>query len=246
MPAEEKTIAELLNTDEAKAAMAAVLKTEQGKWEKDQEGLVNSKNKLLDELKTAKESLKLWDGLDNEQIKNLMERMSNDEETKLLAEGKVDEVISRRTDAMQRDHEHQVLTLNEKIEELTGVIGKKDERLTVMTVDGQIREAYSGLNFEPTALDDVIRLGRTVFKMDDNGKAVPRDGDGQVMFGKDGKSQMTSSEWLENLADSKKYLRPASGGGGAQNNGKGGKGFDMSTATSTQKIAEGLRKQGME
>lgn len=231
-------IQDVLNSPEAKAMFQEMVDQEVS-------GLKNKNSELLEKLKTTTEALKGWDGFDQEQVKNLMDRIQNDEETRLLAEGKVDEVVSRRTELLKKDYEHQIQSLTSMIEEKDNVLHTKDEKLKELVIDGQIREAYTRGQYEPQALDDVIRLGRTVYAMDENGKAVPRDSEGNLKFGKDGKSQMTPDEWLEELAETKKYLRPASSGGGSHHSGKGSSGFDASTASPTQKIAEGLRKRGM-
>lgn len=229
---------DLLNSPEAKAMFDKML-------EEKVSGLKNKNSELIGKLKEKDESLKAWDGFDRDQVKTLMERIQNDEETRLLAEGKVDEVISRRTELLRKDFDHQLTSRDSHLKELEAKLQQKDEKLKELVIDGQIREAYLNLGFEPSALDDVIRLGRTIYGMDENGKAVPRDNNGNLKFGKDGRSQMTPTEWLEELAEKKKYLRPASSGGSSSNAGMGSRGFDASTASPMQKIAEGLRKRGL-
>lgn len=224
---------------------SAEIQTEvQKKLEAETKGLKDSKSQILNELKQAKEAAKLWEGYDHEQIETIMNRIQNDEETRLMSEGKLDEVLARRTESMKRDYEQRIQVTEAKLNEYDSTLKQKDEKLASLVIDGQIREAYVGLGFEPSAMQHILRQGRDVFKMDENGRAVPRDSEGNILFGKDGKSQMSATEWLEKLADEQKFLRPASSGAGASHSGRGA-GFDASTATPRQKIAEGLRKRGI-
>jgi hypothetical protein len=79
--------------------------------------------------------------------------------------------------------------------------------------------------------------------MDEHGDVVPRDAKGNIIFSKDGKSPITTKEWLELQAERKPYLRRPSKGGGAQGNKTGARAF--SDLSSTGKIAEGLKQLGM-
>src|SRR5690606_22971437 len=62
-------------------------------------GLKAKNQELLGTIKTTKSELDQlkgqFDGLDMEAVKGLVQRASQDEETRLLAEGKIDEVFNR-------------------------------------------------------------------------------------------------------------------------------------------------------
>lgn len=244
-----ENVEEAFNSDEGKAAFQAMIDKEKEGWqetsEADTAGLKAAKDKILDELKVAKESAKVWDGYDPEQVKTLMDKMSTDVELKLIAEGKHDEAFDLRVTSMKKDHKGQLKVRDGKIAESETEIAKLNEELTALIIDGTIREAYVGLGFEPSAMRDQIRSGRDVFKRDETGNAIPRDIHGNILYSKDGTTPMTAGEWLEAESETKKYLRPASSGSGAQQGGRHSTGFDSSSATSTQRIAHGLEKLGM-
>jgi len=71
-------------------------------------GLVNNRDQIKGEkmaLKQELENLKAqWGDLNPDQVKAFMSRLENDEETRLIAEGKIDEVLDRRTKALQGDY----------------------------------------------------------------------------------------------------------------------------------------------
>lgn len=244
MPLEFDNIEEALNSDAAKEAIQGILDNAKEGWDEDTAGLKTAKDKVLDELKKAKENLQKWDGMDNEAVKSLMDQVANNEEMKLLSEGKHDEVLERRTKMLKKDYEDRITALDTVILGHEKVITQKNNKLTELVIDGNMREAYVSLGFEPTAMRDQIRSGREVFKMDDEGNAVPRDTSGNIIFGTDGKTPMSPTEWLKSEAETKKYLQPASNGSGASHQrGQKGSGFDSANASSIDKIRYGLEKR---
>jgi hypothetical protein len=207
-------------------------------------GLKNKNAEVIGKLKEAQEKMKQFEGVDFEKLKNLQIQMDNNEEMRLLAEGKTEEVVTRRVELLKRDYESQITARDGKLSEYEQVLKQKEENLRKLLVDGTIREAYIQLDFEPAALEDVTRSARDVFIMDENGNVVPRDANGNMIFSKDGTTPINAAQWLELQAERKTYLRRASKGGGAGTN-RGSYGVDKSKMTSTQKIAQGLRDQGL-
>lgn len=225
-----------LNSPEIQKAIQARLDAEVA-------GLKNKNKELLDKMAASNEKLKQFDGLDVEKMKNLQKQLEENEEMRLLADGKVELVVEKRVEAMKRDFDANLAARDGKLLEYEQILKKKEDKLAELVIDGQLREAYVALDFEPSALDFVLMQGRNVFIMDENGKAVPRDEHGSLVFGKDGKTPISAREYLEGLAEKKPFLRKPSKGGGATPN-RGGP-SDTSKMTSTQRIAEGLRQRGM-
>jgi len=231
-------LAKLMSTPEMQAAI-------QAKIDAEVTGLKTKNSELIEKQKTLKSDLSQYDDVDLEKIQKLQKEIDNNEEMKLLSEGKTEEVVARRVQAMKKDFEANLSARDAKIDEYLSALKQKDEKLTSLVVDGQIREAYVRLDFEPTAMDDVITSARNTFTMDhETGMATPRDNMGNIIFSKDGKTPIEASEWLENLSETKKYLRRASSGAGASGSGNtGGKrgSEDTSKMNSTQLIAHGLK-----
>lgn len=227
-----------LNSPEIQAAIQAKIDAEVA-------GLKKKNSEVIGKLKETQEKMKQFDGLDVETLKSLHAQLQQNEELKLLAEGKTEEVVTRRVELLKKDYDNQIGMLKAAVDERDSALKQKEENLRKLAVDGTVREAYMTLGFEPTALDDVIRIARDVFIMDEHGDVVPRDGKGNVIFSKDGKSPITTSEWLNLLSEKKPYLKGVSKGAGAQGNRSSGS-RNFAELSSTGKIAEGLKKMGFQ
>jgi len=215
----------------------------QRKIEEEVAGLKNKNSELLDKFKKAAETVKQFEGLDVEKMKNLQKQLEENEEMRLLSEGKTEEVVTRRVEAMKRDFDANLAARDGKISEYEQILKKKEDKLAELVIDGQLREAYVALDFEPSALDFVLMQGRNVFIMDEHGKAVPRDEHGSLIFGKDGKTPISAREYLEGLAEKKPFLRKPSKGSGASQNRSSSS--DTSNMSSVGKIASGLKSMGV-
>jgi hypothetical protein len=215
----------------------------QAEVEKTVAGLKKKNQELIEKEKKHREQLSQFEGVDVEKFKTLQKQIETNEEMRLLSEGKTEEVVARRVEAMKRDYDAQIAAREAKMSEYEVTLKKKEEKLAELVIDGQLREAYVALDFEPSALDFVLMQGRQVFIMDESGKAVPRDDHGNLIFGKDGKTPISAREYLEGLADKKSFLRKPSKGAGASPNNRSSSGLDPSKMSSTQKIAEGLKQR---
>lgn len=216
----------------------------QAEVEKTVAGLKKKNSELIDKEKKLKEQLNQYEGVDPEKAKTVMKQLQENEELRLISEGKVDEVVARRVELRDKDWQNKYDSLANKITEYEEILRKKEEKLTELVIDGQIREAFVQLDYEPSALDLITMQGRKVFIMDENGKAVPRDEHGNLLFGKDAKTPLSAKEWLESQAEKKTWLRKPSKGAGAAPS-RGTSGLDPSKMSSSQKIAEGLKQRGL-
>ncbi len=213
--------------------------------ERETAGLKNKNSELLGKLKETQALSKQWEGFDVEKVQTLMKRMEQDEELKLLADGKVDEVVNRRIELRERDWTGRYGALETKLNEYENTIKQKEERLRQLTIDSRVTQAFQTLGYEPTAMEEMVTKARSVFIMDDEGNVIPRDNHGNIIYGKDAKTPISVTQWLESLADSKPWLRgPNKGTGATQNRGMN-KSVDTSKMSSAQRIAEGLRARGI-
>lgn len=149
-----------------------------------------------------------FEGLDPEEARKALEERQKLRDKKLLEAGKVDELLAERTAAMKAEYEKQIGKLTK---ELTGATGQLERLL----IDNAIQTESAKAGVRTTALEDVLLRGRARFKLQD-GKAVPVDQDGKVIFGKDGTNPQSISEWLADLAPAAPHLFEASTGGGAK------------------------------
>lgn len=189
-------------------------------------GLATNKQKILDEKKELSDKLaaltKQWEGMDPEVIKNLVDRMNNDEETKLIAEGKIDEVVERRIDAYKKDAEARITAATSKLEEYETSTNALTNKLHGMMLNDGVRQAAAGAHIRDTATQDAIARAKNVFSVDGD-KLVAKDADGNPLIGKDGKSPLTMGEWLDSQREgAPHWFNDPEGAPGSGSKDKGG------------------------
>lgn len=193
-----------------------------GKFHLDVEGVVPKDR--LDEFRNNNIELKRqldeltgkYKDIDPEQVRVLLKKEADNKEKKMIDEGKIPELVEERTKAMKADYET-------KIKDLTDKIGSSNSQLERLLVDNTIQAEAVKAGVRETAMEDVLLRGRSRYKVQD-GKAVPVAPDGKIIYGKDGTSPESMTEWLGGLSSAAPHLFNASTGGGAQGNtnGKGG------------------------
>ena len=181
-------------------------------------GLAANRDEILGEKKTLQQSLdemkKTWGSYDPEAVKNIMSRLENDEEAKLLAEGKTDEVIARRTERLQADHAKQLKNLTDQLNEKDTQLNGTTSRVKELMVSGTLRQAAVEQGLVPSAIEDALSRAMNVFKVGDNDELFAEE-NGSTAYGKDGKTPLTPGEWLESMKDKAPHWFPAPSGGGA-------------------------------
>lgn len=135
MPFDFDPAAHGLTLDETQtAALKAALGGEVQKFLDGEVSGLKSKNTELigsnKAIKTELDKLKgQFDGLDIEAVKDLLAKAGQDEETKLIAEGKLDEVISRRTERLRTDLDKQVKAANERADKAEAFAAKYSDKV---------------------------------------------------------------------------------------------------------------------
>lgn len=156
-------------------------------------------------------------------------------EGKLIKEGKLEEVVNLRVGAMKTAYEAESTSLKSQN-------GALSAQLSKVMVDDSVKTYAIKAGVVATAMDDVVLRARGVYVMDATvGAPVPKDAQGQTIFGKDGKTPMPMDEWLVGLKTSAPHLFANSQGGGAGGgNNRGPGGTDLSKASAVDKISAGL------
>lgn len=209
-------------------------------------GLETNKNALLGEKKKLQEEFdafkKQWDNIgDPEVIRGLVEKVATDEDAKLIAEGKMDEVIQRRTEALRKDLQTQVEAGATRIGELEEQLKQRDQRVKELVVDGRVRDAALGLKVEGPAVEDAIMHARMVFGLSETGDPEARDAGGSLLMSKDGTTPLQPAEWLEGMRATKPHWFGASSGGGSGGGtGERRTGDEAEKMSSRQKLEAGL------
>lgn len=183
-------------------------------------GLKSKNGELLGKLKEREDKLKEFEGIDPTAVRNILKRFADDEEAKLISEGKIDDVLSKRTERMKADFE-------KKLAETQTAAQAALERAKAFegrVLDDAIRAAASKAGLHPHAIDDALFRGRAMFALDTEGRAVALGEDGKPVLGKDGQTPFAPLEWLEGMKEKAPHWFPASasgsGAGGSSGAGK--------------------------
>lgn len=197
-------------------------------------GLAANKEEILGEKKALQTQLdemqKTWGSYDPEMVKTIMTRLENDEEAKLLAEGKTDEVIERRTERLKADHAKQIANLEAKLAEVQSSYDGAQGQVKKLMVEGSMRQAATELGLIPSAIEDALARAMGVFSVGEDGSLIAENDTGTI-YGKDGKTPITPAEWLTDMKEKAPHWFPAPQGGGAGGgNGKGAGAHTISRA----------------
>lgn len=156
-----------------------------------------------------------YDGIDPEKVKSMMAKFENDDEAKLIAAGKIDEVVSKRTEKLRVELQKQVDAAKGETKASNERAGKFSQRV----LDNHIRAAAIKAGLHAHAVEDALFRARNMFSLDDAGEAVQLDSEGKPTLGKDGKTPFTPVEWLESMKETAPHWFPASGSGGGAGGG---------------------------
>ena len=201
----------------AEQAYAAGVKEQENRWndmltQKVNEatsGLQAKNTELLAEKKKLQDRFK---GItDPEEAMKALQLINENEDVRLIKEGKLDEVIERRTSALRSDFEAKVGELNGSLEEAQKK-GKQYEQLFKnKMVEDAIRDAALAAKVEPGALFDVVQRGKQVFTLgEDNNTVEARDANGKLIKLEDGVKILTPSLFVEGLKKTAPHFWPKS------------------------------------
>jgi len=236
----------------------ALYKEKDGKWELQAEAPEDPKLKnslkefrdknvtLMKEIEGHKGTISSWEEIGTqEDFKKALKTLEGIKDEKLFDEGKIEEILTKRTGSMKRDHEAQVRKLTERAEKAENALKDKSKALAGTTVDNQIQIAVSKLEAKTRkgAIEDILSRGRSKFLMEEDGKIVARDIHGNPIYGKDGVTPLTIAEWVSELSNEAPYFFEDSRGGGA-GGGAGGGGNQM-TAEQLGKLPPSERLKGI-
>lgn len=175
--------------------------------------------KLLDEKKQLKSNLDKFDGID---IEKLLQQFDSNEEAKLIAENKFDEVVNRRMEKTLLEWENRLNEANKKLEQSDTEKTALQSRYNNAVVNNHLRAAAEKAGVLPSAIDDVLARANGTFTVLDNGEIEARNADGSL---RTVKSKPLSPElFVDDLKEVAPHYWPASQSGGANGgSGRGGK-----------------------
>lgn len=128
----------------------------------------------------------------------------------------IEEALARRTDELRKDYDNRLQSEGKEKAAWRQKAESADQTLRRERVMAAIKDAAmnEGSGVQATAIGDVTMNALQIFRCDDHGRIIPYEGDAPI-YGADGTSPMTPTEWLQRLKEVKPHLFKQSQGGGA-------------------------------
>lgn len=171
-------------------------------------------------------------------LRDISRRVTDGE---LKTDDQIENAVQERLKVLRDGYENNNKALSRELAEANQRAVTLTEQLNRTRIDKDVTATVivpeSGVR--PEALPDVLERAYRVFKVED-GRLVPKSGE-SVIYGADGASPMTVTEWLVKLRDEAPHYFKGNGGGGAS----GGKDEKLGGFTSKQ-IAEMTPLQRLE
>jgi hypothetical protein len=178
------------------ATEEATRKEETQKLVEDSISAMTEKNaQLLDEKKKIQKTLRDFDGLDAEAAKEALKFLENNEDAQLIKDGKIEELLDRRTSTLRTDHEAVVEDLSTNLIEEKESKKKYKGLYQSKLLDDALTSAAIVAKVLPSAIADVLLNGKNIFSVADDGTIEARDKDGKIRKTDDGKV-LDTSIWL--------------------------------------------------
>lgn len=194
-------------------------------------GLQSKNDELIGEKRTVQEKLAAFKEItDPEKALEALRFINENEEVQLIKDGKIEDVIDKRTSQMKLDHSTAVTDLADKLEEMTSGKTKYKGLYQTKIMDDSLREVAGRAGVRTEAVVDVLLRAKELFTLGKDGQPEARNSDGKLLKNAAG-DVITPSVWMEGLKDSSPHYWPSSEGAGA----KGGN--ITGDADTTEKLA---------
>jgi len=190
-------------------------------------GLKSKNDELLTKVSDSKAALKAWEGLDPEAVRGVLSKFENDEELKLISEGKHSEAWDRRLEKVNATHQSQIDQVTTSNTTLSTQLEASQSQVRDLLVNQQAISSFISEKGLDTATADVVLRAKGAFVIEE-GVPIARDAKGEIIRGKEG--PITIAEWVTSLKETAPHLFPGSQGAGTggSTGGQGGTG-DLDT-----------------
>jgi len=182
-------------------------------------------------LKEQEDLKSKFSGVDLDVYNNMLQQSQALKDKKLIDAGKIDELMEERSKLMREEH-------NQVVENMKGQQLDLTKKLEHLLIDSAVRDSAVKAGVIDTAIDDVVLRSQSIFSIKE-GKAVPHDSSGNVIFGDGNSDPMDVSEWVKGLTESAPHLFNASTGGGS----KHGSNFSGTNNTISRDVFDNMSHQ---
>jgi hypothetical protein len=164
----------------------------------------------LDKEREARKALEKAQKDGSGETETLKAKLREAEDAILKAEGNTQALAAKQVERMKEDFEKR---------EAGALASKEAAELRAKSFESKVFEnsiRASASVLHPSAVEDAILNAKSVFSLGDDGELVAKDKDGNLIYGKDGKTPLSPKEWLESLKEDKPHWFPAQGGSGTK------------------------------
>lgn len=159
---------------------------------------------------------------DPDHIAKLLKQIENDENIKMFAEGKGNEVLAKHTEKLTLEFKNQLDEITKKLDDATNNASKFEKAYHDSESGHAISAAAIKSGIRDTALDDVLLRGRGVFSVGDDGSLEARNAKGELITVNN--KPLTPELFVSQLRDKYPHYWPDSSSGGARGGAGGGLG----------------------
>lgn len=149
------------------------------------------------------------------ELTELREIKQKVDDGKLKGDDTIAKEVENRIKAVKNDYENQLKEVATKAKNFETEAKEYASKFKRSIVDREVTNAVlaeeSGAN--PQALSDILTRAYSTFQVGEDGKLVAKDGEATI-YGSDGATPQTPSEWLQGLKEKAPYFFKSSTGGG--------------------------------
>lgn len=182
--------------------------------------IIGEKRDVTERLKKVDEAL---GGRELDDVVKTLDILEQSDEAKMIAEGKLEEVVEKRIEKVRADFEGRMGSRGKELEEWKSKAESLTKQIETLVIDQAATNAFISAGGIPEAVSDAVFRARQMFVLED-GEPIPRDKNGETVQGSNGtlsiKEFMESGDYLKGTA--KHLYGFATGTGATGNNGTGG------------------------
>lgn len=188
------------------------------------EGLKNNRDIILQEKKDLATKLDKYKDIDPDKVHALLEKIGQSEDAQLIADGKLDELIDKRTSTIREAAETQIAELTGELSNMSGKYDTVNTKYNRTQVDRALQEAAVAAGIRSEAISDVLLRGSSVFTLGEDGTIEARDSKGELRKDAEG-IILDPTKYIAGLRKTAPHYWPDSSGSGVT--GQGGSAGDL-------------------
>lgn len=174
-------------------------------------GLKTKNEELLTEKKKIQATLKDFENLDPAAAREALKFLEENEDAKLIKEGRISELVDKKTTSLRTQHEETVTKLSQDLNENKKNASFFKEKYETKVISDGLRDFAVKAGVRVEALDDIILRGKSIFTLDPHGNLEARGQDGKLIKTEDDKI-LSPDLWVEGLKKVAPHYWPASKG----------------------------------